>query len=408
LPGLTEAQQQAFLRGRSLFHQSWVVAPANDTQTVGLGPLYNRLACISCHAKNGRGKAPAGPQERMQSMLVRLSLPGAGPHGGPRPHPVYGDQLNEEGIPGVPGEGRAELRWEEQHVTLADGEVVNLRRPRIKIVELGYGPLGAVLMSPRVGQPVFGLGLLQAVPLATVQALAHEAKPDGVRGQVNAVWDVATQHTADGRFGWKANQPSLRQQIAGAMIGDLGITSPLFPNENCTPTQTACRAAPSGGQPELKADQLEDIHSYLSLLAVPARRDRDLPAVREGEALFAATGCAVCHRPALTTGASDFAALAYRHIAPYSDLLIHDLGPGLADGRADFAASGRHWRTPALWGIGLSDDIGEGSGYLHDGRARTLQEAVLWHAGEAGPARKRYASLSKRSREALLTFLRSL
>ncbi len=408
LPGLSEAQQQAFARGRSLFRQSWVVAPSRDQRVDGLGPLYNRLACVSCHAKNGRGKAPGGPDERMQSMLLRLSVPGTGAHGGPRAHPVYGDQLNEEGIPGVPGEGRAQLHWEDSTLTLADGEVVALRRPRIDIVEPGYGPPGPVLTSPRVGQPVFGLGLLQAVPAASLRALARQPQADGVRGQVNAVWDVAARRTTDGRFGWKANQPSLRQQIAGAMLGDLGITSPLFPGQNCTPAQSACRAAPHGGQPELSAAQLDDLTSYLSLLAVPAPREPDQPQVREGRALFSVLGCAACHRPALHTGAAPWPALAHRRIAPYTDLLLHDLGPGLADQRPDYRASGRQWRTPALWGIGLSERIGEDSGFLHDGRARNLQEAVLWHDGEARAARLRYAALSASGRAALLRFLNSL
>ncbi len=408
LPGLSEEQQQAFLRGRSLFRQSWVPLPSDGERAGGLGPLYNRLACVSCHARNGRGKAPLTPDERMQSMLLRLSLPGHQRHGGPRPHPVYGDQLNEEGIPGVPGEGRAELHWEDSTVALADGEQVTLRRPRIHVTELGYGPLGPVLMSARVGQPVYGLGLLQAVPDARLHALAHQPQPDGIHGQTNRVWDVQAQRTRDGRFGWKANQPSLRQQIAGALHGDLGVTSSLYPQQNCSPRQTACRAVPHGPQPELGAAQLDDLHSYLSLLAPPTQRNPDDPQVRLGQTLFAASRCTACHRPQLETGASPFAPLARRRIAPYSDLLLHDMGPGLADARPDFRASGSQWRTPPLWGIGLSDEIGEDSGYLHDGRARTLQEAVLWHGGEARLARQRYTALPQSDREALLAFLRSL
>lgn len=409
LPGISEDERQAFLRGRSLFNQSWVVAPAQDNQVDGLGPLYNRLACVSCHAKNGRGKAPAGPGERMQSMLVRLSVPGSDAHGGPRPHPAYGDQLNEEGIPGVPGEGRAELRWREQRVRLADGTVVRLRRPVLRLSEAAYGPFGPQLRtSLRVGQPVFGLGLLAAVPLEQIQALASERQPDGVRGRVNTVWNVAAGQPGPGRFGWKANQPTLQQQIAGAMNGDLGITSPLFPIQNCTPSQTACVAAPHGGQPELSAEQLHDLTTYLSLLAVPAPREQESASVQQGQRRFAELGCAVCHRPTLHTGPAAFPALAGRTIAPYTDLLIHDLGPGLADGRPDYQASGRHWRTPPLWGIGLSEAIGENSGFLHDGRARSIEEAILWHGGEARPARQRYTRLPRSEREALLAFLNSL
>lgn len=409
LPGLTPAQQAAFMRGRSLFRQSWVMAPAQDTKVDGLGPLYNRLACLSCHAKNGRGRAPDGPDERMQSMLVRLSLPGRDGHGGPLPHPVYGDQLNEEGIPGVPGEGRAAVHWQDSTLTLADGEVVALRRPLLEFRELAYGPLpDDLLTSPRIGQPVYGLGLLAAIPAQTLRRLAAEAKPDGVRGRVNLVWDVARRRLVVGRFGWKANMPSLPQQIAGAMRGDLGITSPLFAEQSCTATQRACRAAAEGGRPELTAQQLADLSSYLALLAVPARRDGDDATVRHGERLFASSGCAVCHRPQLATGRSSLAPLAGQRIAPYSDLLVHDMGAGLADGRPDFRANGREWRTPPLWGIGLAALVGENESYLHDGRARNLQEAVLWHGGEAAVAQRRFSALGQGDRAALIAFLRSL
>ena len=245
LPGLNASEQERFLRRRSLFRQSWVIAPARDRTVDGLGPLYNRIACISCHPKNGRGGAPEGPDQRMQTMLVRLSVPGTPPQA----HPVYGDQLNEEGIPGVPGEGRAEVHWQTRQVTLADGHRVELRFPELRFVDLAYGELGPILVSPRVGPPVAGLGLLDAVDARTLAAMAREAKPDGVRGQVNRIGPGKRP----GRFGLKANTSDLRSQIAGAFHGDMSITSPLFPAENCTPAQTACRRAKNGGRPELSA-----------------------------------------------------------------------------------------------------------------------------------------------------------
>jgi len=409
MDGLTPDEMKRFQHGRSLVRQSWVVAPAGDGEVSGLGPLYNRLACISCHAKNGRGGAPGEPQQRMQSMLVRLSVPGQGPHGGPRPHPVYGDQLNEEGVPGVPGEGRAQIRWVGTKVRLAGGEVVELRRPSVAFTDLAYGPLGPVRFSLRVSPHIAGLGLLETVPEATLVDLANSAKPDGVRGAVNRVWDQQAQASVIGRFGLKANAPTLRQQIAGAFLGDMGITSDLFPTENCTPAQRACRDAVSGGHPELSTQGLDDVEFYLAHLLPPMRRDADQPAVRRGEALFAQSGCAVCHRPALQGGAHPrYARLAGQTVAAYTDLLLHDMGASLADGRTDFLANGRQWRTPPLWGLGLLTAINENTGYLHDGRARTPEEAILWHAGEALPARKRYAGLPKESRQALLAFLQSL
>lgn len=409
LPGLADSDRETFFRGRSLFRQSWVVAPAED-RAAGLGPLYNRLACISCHQKNGRGRSPDDPDERMLSMLVRLSVPGKAADGGPQGHPAYGGQLNEEGIAGVPGEGRAALSWfETKPITLAGGEKVSLRRPRIDFVDLAYGPIGKVLFSPRIGQPVYGLGLLEAVPEKTLVAMAAEAKADGVRGRLNRVWDAAAQQTVVGRFGFKSNQPNLRQQIAGAFVGDLGITSTLFPDENCTPVQKACRKAPSAGHPEMSKADLDAIEFYLANIAAPPRRKADDPQVRAGERQFTSLGCASCHRPELQTGPSPrFPLTANQRIAPYTDLLIHDMGKGLADGRPDYQANGREWRTPPLWGIGLVRLINEHNQYLHDGRARNLQEAILWHGGEAKAARQRYIKAPPANRQALLAFLQSL
>lgn len=412
-PELDPGQLELFYRGRSLFRQNWVAVspgvPTADTAVDGLGPLYNRLSCAACHQKNSRGTAPELPGERMQSMLVRLSVPGAGPHGGPRPHPAYGEQLNEEGIPGVPGEGRADLVWSTRKVRLADGETVELRSPRVVFRELAYGPLDRVLVSPRVSPAVFGLGLLEAVADETLEQLAASPRPDGIHGRINHVWDEERQQKVAGRFGLKANAPNLRQQSAGAFIGDLGITSPLFPEENCRPVQTACRKAPSGGHPELTAKQLDEVTFYLTHLAVPARRDANAPAVLHGEALFARLGCVHCHLPSLTTASTPrFPLMANRTFAPYTDLLVHDMGRGLADNRPDHEAGGRDWRTAPLWGLGLVPVLGDRPRYLHDGRARNLQEAILWHGGEGKAARDRYARLNKAEREDLLAFLASL
>jgi CxxC motif-containing protein (DUF1111 family) len=409
-PGLSNTEREQFFRGRTLVRQSWVIAPSKDELVDGLGPLYNRLACISCHPRNGRGQPPQAANERMLSMLVRLSVPGRDLHGGPKPHPAYGGQLNEEGIPGVPGEGRASLQWHAvKTVTLAGGEKVSLRQPQIKFSELSYGPIQGVLTSPRVGQPMVGMGLLDAVPAATLEALAKEPKPDGIKGRVNRVWNPETQRMEAGRFGYKSNMPTLRAQSAGAFNGDIGITSPLLPSENCTPVQTACQKAPNGGSPELSAEQLDDVEFYLAHLALPARRQADDPMVKRGEVKFAEIGCAACHRPALTTDPkARFAHLAGQTIHPYTDLLVHDLGPGLADHRPDYLAGGRDWRTAPLWGLGATATVSEAAFYLHDGRARTLAEAVLWHDGEARLARERFTRLTKEEREALLSFLTSL
>ncbi|WP_207388807.1 di-heme oxidoredictase family protein [Stutzerimonas kirkiae] len=407
-----EALHERLAEGRALVRATWVVSPSLDSDLAGLGPTYNRPSCLSCHPRNGRGEPPASVAEPMRSMLVRLSIPGQDAHGGPLAEPNYGEQLNEHGVPGVPGEGEAWLQWRSHQETLADGSRVELRRPVPAFRELAFGPLHPrLLTSLRVAPPIFGLGLLEAVPEADILAIARQqhAEGRGVAGMPNRVWDRARGGVALGRFGWKANQPGLRQQIASAMAGDLGITSALFPEPDCPPPQAACRAWDADRHPELSGPALDAMTLYHYALQVPARRDVDEPRVRRGERLFATAGCASCHRPMLRTGAfPELPALAGQTIHPYSDLMLHDMGEGLADGRPDYLASGRQWRTPPLWGIGLLATVNGHGLLLHDGRARGLLEAILWHGGEAAGAREAVRAMSAVEREALLAFLRSL
>ncbi|WP_448192610.1 di-heme oxidoreductase family protein [Azospirillum sp. sgz301742] len=377
----------------------------------GLGPTYNRLSCAACHIKNGRGEPPTGPDDPLRAMLVRLSVPGADAHGGPKPHPAYGDQLNDHAVPGVPAEGRAYFTWREHAVRLADGTPVSLRAPELRFANLAFGPLGEDAMtSPRVGPPVFGLGLLEAVPESAVLALALTQQREGVvAGRPNRVWDTATGKQALGRFGLKANTPTVRQQIAAAFLGDLGITTSLYPVPNCPSAQAACAVTDEGPQPELSDALLDTLHLYTLALMPPDRRGTDDPEVQRGEALFHEAGCERCHAPALTTAEHPvLPGLGGRRIEPYTDLLLHDMGEGLADGRPDFLASGRQWRTAPLWGLGLVPVIADVPSYLHDGRARTPLEAILWHGGEAAFAAEAVRSLTTADREALLAFLASL
>jgi CxxC motif-containing protein (DUF1111 family) len=258
---------------------------------------------------------------------------------------------------------------------------------------------------------MIGLGLLEALAAADIEALADpdDDDGDGISGRANHVWDPITQTTVLGRFGWKANQAGLRQQVAGAFLGDMGITSSLAPDDNCPASQLDCAAAPNGGTPELDESLLTAVTVYSRLLAVPARRDVDDPEVLAGRELFRAIGCADCHVPKHQTGTlAGFPELSDQTIWPYTDLLLHDMGDGLADGRRDFAADGREWRTPPLWGIGLFEVVNEHTLYLHDGRARNLAEAVLWHGGEGQAARDRFAALAAGDRAVLLRFLGSL
>jgi CxxC motif-containing protein (DUF1111 family) len=410
VPGLPEADRAKFFKGRGLVRQIWVIPPSENREIAGLGPLYNRISCIACHGGNGRGFSPATANEPMRSMLVRLSVPGTDAHGGPKPHPAYGGQLNENGVPGVPGEGRAEVRCTEQAVTLNGAEQVILRKPSLTFVDLAYGAFPSdMLTSPRIAPPIFGLGLLQAVPESSILALADAPKPAGIRGRVNRVWDVVQHKTVLGRFGWKANMPNLRQQIAGAFVGDMGVTSPLFPDENCTALQTACLKSPSAGKPELNAEQLDATEFYHLALAAPRQRNTDNAEVQRGSALFKQAQCAACHVTELKTGAfAKFPALSQQTIHPYTDLLLHDMGDALADHRPDYQANGQEWRTPPLWGIGLAQKIEPRAGFLHDGRARTLLEAVLWHDGEGAMSAQAVKHMPAPDWQALLEFLESL
>lgn len=401
LPGIDRA---AFERGRQLFRQAWVVAPAHDdSDFVGLGPVYNDISCVGCHVRNGRGSVPAGPGEPPHGLLLRLSAPGASPQGGPLPLAAYGDQLEDHAIPGVPPEGSVTLRYEAESVLLADGTRVPLRRPVAVTADLRFGPFPTgTLTSLRGAQPVLGGGLLEAVPETDILAEARRqaATKGPIHGMPNRVWDAAAGKPALGRFGWKANQPSLMQQSAAAALGDMGLTSPLFPAKNCAAPQTACAKADAGPSPDISAARLADLTAYLAGLAPPERRDTGDPAVQRGEALFSGLGCAGCHRPTWMSGGQP--------IHPYSDLLLHDMGTGLADGRPDFAASGRQWRTAPLWGLGLAKEASPNSGLLHDGRARDALEAILWHGGEAESARRAVTRLPADRRADLLAFLNSL
>jgi len=407
IAGLDPARAKQFRSGSALFRQAWVIGPSVDHPDFeGLGPLYNRLSCVACHVKIGRGPAPEGDGGLARTMVVRLSVSGVNAHGGPAPHPAYGGQLNPEGIPGVPGEGRASVVYESFEIRLAGGETIKMRRPRLILADLAYGPLGPdVKTSLRNAPPVFGLGLLEAVPEQEILAGAREGG-----GKANFVFAVELGRASLGRFGLKANQPSLKQQIAAALAEDIGVSSSLYPGENCTSAETDCLAAAKAAKPiEASAAQLDAALDYLRALAPPARRDRDDARVERGEAIFATLGCAACHRPTLTLG--EFApvpALGGAQIHPYTDLLLHDLGEGLADGREDFLAGPRDWRTPPLWGLGLAGKFGDGANYLHDGRALSLKEAILWHGGEAQAAADSFRDLAPPEREALLAFLHSL
>jgi CxxC motif-containing protein (DUF1111 family) len=404
--------QRPFSFGNRLFNTNWVQAPASVDSFDGLGPLFNRVSCSACHTKDGRGQPPADGIGPMESMLLRLSLPGIGEHGGVIPLLNYGDQLSERSLPELAPEGRTEITYIEKLGYFTDGEPYSLRAPSYRIIDLAYGDLPAeTLVSPRVAPQMIGLGLLQSVPEQTLTGLAdaEDSDSDGISGRTNQVWDVARQQTVVGRFGWKANQPNLNQQNAGAAIGDIGLTTSLFPSENCTAVQHECIQAMHGGSPELSDEFLEKLTLYTMTIAVPAQRDAENPRVVAGQKMFGALGCASCHMPSLQTDSIDgFPELSHQTFHPFSDLLLHDMGPDLADNRPDFAATGSEWRTPPLWGLGLVPTVNGHQFLLHDGRARGFEEAILWHGGEGEPAKQAFKALPKKDRDNLVAFLNSL
>lgn len=419
---LSPTRRLDFSVGNSFFRNPWVIAPSTTTARDGLGPLFNTNACQNCHIKDGRGHPPASDANNAVSMLVRLSIPDdpAYPEStrqlGLTPEPVYGLQLQDMAIPGVTPEARVRVEYDLMTVHFRDGTPAQLRRPTLRITQPGYGPMHPqTRTSARIAPPMIGLGLLEAIPDAAILANANpdDSNGSGITGTPNWVWDDAQQKTVPGRFGWKASQPGINQQNVHALSNDMGLTTTLKPVDDCTPGQTACRQAPSGqgpdGEPEVSDNILRLLTFYTRNLAVPARRDVADPQVLQGKNLFFKAGCQQCHIPQFTTSANAAEPeLANQIIRPYTDLLLHDMGEGLADNLSEFQASGRQWRTAPLWGIGLTQTVSGHTQFLHDGRARNLMEAVLWHGGEALPAQRQVLAFDAPQRAALLAFLNSL
>jgi CxxC motif-containing protein (DUF1111 family) len=414
---LSMTRRLDFSVGNSFFRNPWVEAPASTDARDGLGPLFNTNSCQGCHIKDGRGHPP-GVDEPPVSLFLRLAVP-ADPERdaeilrkhGFKPAPVYGSQLQTAALPAAKPEADLIIEWTPVKKTLADGTVVELRKPVYRIENPNYGPLPEdLLVSPRVAPQMIGMGLLEAIPIEDLQALhdLDDADQNGISGKLNQVWDLATEQTLPGRFGWKAAEPDVHQQSMGAFAGDMGLTSTLKPTTDCMPEQH-CERFTHGGDPEVSDKVANFVTFYAKSLAVPARRNLESESVQRGAELFNEIGCAGCHTPRHQTGeVADRPDLSNQTIWPYTDLLLHDMGPALADGRDEFLANGNEWRTPPLWGIGLAQVVNPQAGFLHDGRARTLEEAVLWHGGEAQAAADRYRQMSSEDRTALIDFLNSL
>ena len=419
-----------FKIGNGLFRKLWVSAPASTEASDGLGPLHNARACQRCHLRDGRGHPPAAnwPDDDAISMLMRLSIPPQNDADRAAlksrmasviAEPVYGGQLQDFAVQGHLSEGRIRIAHEDVPVRLSDGVTVVLQKPRYSISDLGYGPMhGDVMLSPRIANPMIGLGLLEAIDPRHILALADpdDTDGDGISGRPNMVWSKALGKVMLGRFGWKAGQPTVRQQSAAAFAGDIGLSTTLNPagGGDCTQAQAHCINAPDGNTPRLGNVEVSDtmldlVTFYSGNLAVPERRNADDRQVLAGKALFYDAGCISCHRPKFVTATDGVQPeLAGQLIWPYTDMLLHDMGEGLADNRPEGDADGREWRTAPLWGIGLTEAVSGHTRFLHDGRARSLLEAILWHGGEAEDARRAVVDMTRGERDQLLAFLNSL
>jgi CxxC motif-containing protein (DUF1111 family) len=396
-PSLTTADQNRFMDGTSPFDFKWEIPQ--------LGPTFNNDSCFNCHSSFGRGLSQIGPDGMtdingpLSEALVRVSLPeGEGDPevpGGVVPVPAYGDQLQDHANVGL-AEVATTLTWIEHTEMFGDGEMISLRAPDLALRDLSGAEIPADMRkSYRIAPAMIGLGLLEAVDESTLEAMADpdDTDGDGISGRLNMVWNPETLQPERGRFGWKANTATLHVQASAAARNDIGLTSYVFPD-------------PSGNN-DISDEQLDAMAFMITAIAVPAAAPRNAQAT-QGRKLFDSFGCSSCHTVTLVTGDSPTAALAHQTIHPFTDLLLHDMGDSLTDSRPDFQADGIEWRTPALWGIGLAQVVRSDTTFMHDGRARTYAEAIMWHGGEAQAAHDAFQAASKADRDALAAFLDTL
>lgn len=406
LANLGQAGIDAHFDADGLFSQHFVTAPAS--QFGGVGPVFNQNSCETCHVRNGRGTVPQFPGDPNTGLLIRLSMPGIGQHGGIARVDGFGGQLQTKAVFGSQPEGTISKTQVESIITYLNGQTRTLTQPEYHI-ENTYIPLPAgVLTSPRIAPPIHGLGLLEAIDEEAILAFAdpNDLDGDGISGKPNWVWNVVANTHTLGRFGWKAGQPTAEQQAADAAHNDMGLTSFYFPVESSVGQTNGTIGLQDTN--DISPETLESLAFYFQTVGVPAARNLNNKEVIRGSKVFNSVGCDACHTPEFTTGAHPIAALSFQTIFPYTDLLLHAMGEGLADGRPEFEATGREWRTPPLWGIGLTKTVNPNARFLHDGRAATIEEAILWHGGEAEASKNAFVALSQADRQALLKFLDSL
>ncbi|MBA4715848.1 MAG: thiol oxidoreductase [Verrucomicrobiales bacterium] len=408
LANISRLNRRAHVVGNSFFNKNWVFSPSSTTARDGLGPLFHARSCSSCHVKDGRG-APTNNSSTSVGLLFRLGVPGKSSG-----DPVLGVQLATKAAPGIEPEGTVNVRYEEKEVGFDNLKTASLRKPKYELIANDhYGkPHAEIQFGPRIAQQLVGVGLLEAVTDKTILANAdpNDEDEDGISGKPNFIYNPESKKRELGRFGWKANEANLRTQTASAFLRDMGITSPIHPIEDFTkPQKEKINVTLIANPPDIDDSKFERVVTYLRTLAPPAQRNANDPSVKRGDILFNKIGCSNCHIPTLRTGSiTAIDELKNQSIKPYTDLLLHDMGEGLADGLKDSLASGSEWRTPPLWGIGLTKTVNGNTFFLHDGRARSIEEAILWHGGEGSESRKNYSSLSFDEKNDLLNFINSL
>ena len=446
---LTDIEKiKTFNLGDDFFQNPWVAGSASTSSRDGLGGLFNNNACQDCHIRDGRGHAPnvSDTEEGTDFSSILLRAARSNISAAEQddmlnsrianvPDSSVGGQLQHDSVANVTPEVELRVSYTPVTVTFEDGFEVELRKPiwHITSVYADQDPTfdfnDDTVFSARVAPPMIGLGLLALIPEATIiaQEDVNDANNDGISGKANFVQSVANNNVQLGRFGWRAGQPSLLEQSAGAFVNDMGLTSRLHLNENCMPHQEDCLLTPNGNGDsvadydyEVPDTVLDAIGFYSAHLAVPQRRDAYSDPVQRGKALFNDLGCQQCHVERYETANSEeFPELSQQVIFPYTDLLLHDMGEDLADFTIDnepventvlteFLANAREWRTPPLWGLGLAKAVDPEATFLHDGRARTILEAVLWHGGEAEQSKQSLLGLNEQERNDLITFLEDL
>lgn len=391
-------QQRRYALGLAVFNTHWVAAgTAQAARIDGVGPLHNAPSCDACHNSGARGRGPEGDGALPIGLVIAVS-----PAGSAGPHPRYGHVLNPSGLDRVPAEAQLRVRYRMLEGRYPDGARWQLRDPRYLVEAPGYGALADdTVLKPRLAPALFGAGLLERVPVDWLRRreARNAERTDGVRGRI--AWREFDGRKMPGRFDWQGDAVSVANQTGRAFAREMGLSNPLQPADDCTATQAACRKAASGGSPEVDPQLFAAVEAFQRWLAVPAvARDGGIEA--DGAALFTATGCADCHVPALPV---EIDGAGPAQLPAYSDLLVHDLGSGLADRDLRGQAVPGAWRTAPLWGLGYAVQRGGALGLLHDGRARSVEEAILWHGGEAAAAQARFVASTPGQRALLLRWL---